>query len=104
MDAASRAGVGFYESPMKLTDPKPKPSFIESYMASARQDAEGRGKERQQLSRWLENVIVVVAVAGIVLSGLALIAIQIALLLLALLGVVVAALAIPSMFSSKGSE
>ena len=101
MDAASRAGVGFYESPMKLIDPEPKPSFIESWI---KQNAEQKGKEQQQLDKWLENAIVAVCVAGLILSGLAIIAVQIALLLFTFLAVVIGAFAVSSMFKGGGSS
>ncbi len=104
MDAASRAGVGFYESSMKLTDPKPKPSFIESYIASIKQNAEGRAEERHKQSEWLENTLVAVFVMGAVLYGLVGVAIGAVVLLFSLLAVVIGAFAVGSVFKGGGSS
>ena len=101
VDVASRDGIEFYKAYGKLFPGKPKPFFMESYMASIKQNTGQRDKEQQQLNKWLENAIVVVCVAGLVLSGLAIIAVQIALLLFTLLAVVIGAFAISSLFKDQ---
>ena len=98
VDVASRDGMRFSEAYVKLLDPEPKPCFIESWI---KQNTEQKSKEQQQLSKWLENALVAVFVAGLILSGLAIIVAQVALLLFSLLAVVIGALAISSVKMSE---
>lgn len=101
MEIASSDGVEFYEAYGKFINSEPKPSFIDSYLSSLKQNQGRRVEKSDKLNKWLENAIVAVFVVGCVLVGFVVIAAQIAWLLLALLAVVISAFAISSVFKSE---
>ena len=98
METVSRDGVGFYEAYGKFIDPKPKPSFIESYVERR---TERKARKPHKLNKWLENGIVALfAVVSLVVVFVLVVA-QVAWLFIVLLAVFISAFAISSGFKSE---
>lgn len=90
---AQKSEKGYLQSYSDLPRPKPKPSFIDSYMASAEQNT-----GRHERSNAFENVLVAVFIVGAVLYGLVEVAIGAAGLLFTLLVVVIGVFIVASLF------
>lgn len=93
---------GYFQSYIDYMNPRPgERTFIESYIASTKQNAGQKGKE---LSKGLENVLVAVFVAVCLLSFFVVVVIGIVGLFLSLLAVVIGAFAVSGMFKGGGSS
>ena len=93
---SNKAEEGYFESYMAFINPRQEErSFIESYVERR---AERRVEEHHKQNKWLDLAVTIVVAVGFILGGIVVLAAQIAWLLLVLVGVIISAFIIGSIF------